>query len=796
MKIVVLFILIVYHCQALDVFIAVNGTDTNSGTTEMAPVKTFTKALSLSRNNLNIKVAAGSYYNVEIILNNRTDISIESISKNPQDTILFKTGSSLLTTERNIFYIKDSVNVTISGFDLVGRVEMPAVGSLIKIETTTKVVMTNCVLQDNMARFGSAIYSSLSENLLFEKLYIHNNTALRQDNILQNFFTNNKRSNFNITNSFMGGNTPYLTGDSAGSGGDGAIYLLSSTMVRLTETKVEKNRGINGAAIFLVSALKISDLVIENSYFVDNQVTKQGSIIFGDERSRFEISGTTFVGNKCVDWKCKIVYSKQWEKTEQPLFQLLGASADTHRIIVTTLQLICVILMGFVFVDSILLGLFLLFREIFLYKKNEKKNKKEQNKEELKEEMKEEEKEEKKEEIIQNGKPVKKKGFLQKFKDRQKEKRELYDDGPLPTFIAWMFSTVGLAYPKSIPRIWRLFHNFLVLTSLLSLSFAFFIINTAAPIFQYDSIALIEAIASSLEYQLVPFTPLCSYLFLIGFTFFSSGIIIKKRSRFSNVFIIIGSLGIIAVVVCIIGVFNAWDGGDWDIIKGGWSTFREISVILYWQIVGIGAYYSVLIILLDFIHYYLQITSFFDKMKNDIVENRFNFVTHTAKLFDFQNDLIHSQNLANIFIVPCVVLCLGTVGFGLLLEIFGFGSRFSAGIGRYLYFFVFGGISFFLLLIYAIISAFYSFKYNETIESSIIEINDNFRGGQKKEKMKTIEQLRRFENYTSTKLFQFKFAAVVPLTIGSLFGRATLLVTAVTIFRTLVPLVISQFYSQ
>jgi DUF4097 and DUF4098 domain-containing protein YvlB len=99
------------------------------------------------------------------------------------------------------------------------------------------------------------------------------------------------------------------------------------------------------------------------------------------------------------------------------------------------------------------------------------------------------------------------------------------------------------------------------------------------------------------------------------------------------------------------------------------------------------------------------------------------------------------------------------------------------------------------MFMYALVTTFYSFKYDSSIQNGILEISKKLQK-ESKENMRTIEQLRRFQSYTSDKIFQFNFATFIPLTIQSLLGRATLVVTIITIARALFPLVVKQFYVQ
>jgi hypothetical protein len=183
---------------------------------------------------------------------------------------------------------------------------------------------------------------------------------------------------------------------------------------------------------------------------------------------------------------------------------------------------------------------------------------------------------------------------------------------------------------------------------------------------------------------MIPMVPLISYFFLIIYCSLSTGVILKKRRYLSNAFIIIFSFIVIVIISTITAGFNIWDGGDFDLWKGGFKTVKELSAVVFWVIIVIGSYYAVLIVFLDVIHALQETSKFYDYLYQEIIQNKFNFVQHTAEFFDFQNNLLHLQNIANIFLAPCVALCLSACAVGLIFEIFGFEARFSAVfIGRF-----------------------------------------------------------------------------------------------------------------
>ena len=126
------FISFLVTLNTTDIYVSTKGSDTNTGTTLNQAYKTFKKALSFSQTDLNILVEEGIYADVQITIHNQTNIKISSIS-GVDKTTLQKYSTSETTTEKNIFDIKLSKYVTISGFSLDGTSTMSSFGSLVKL---------------------------------------------------------------------------------------------------------------------------------------------------------------------------------------------------------------------------------------------------------------------------------------------------------------------------------------------------------------------------------------------------------------------------------------------------------------------------------------------------------------------------------------------------------------------------------------------------------------------------------------------------------------------------------------
>jgi hypothetical protein len=315
-----------------------------------------------------------------------------------------------------------------------------------------------------------------------ENLKIQENIASRQDAVLQQLFQENKVSVFNFNGTFMASNTPYFSTDNSFSG-YGTIFAINSK-IQMSNCLIRNNIAKSGGAFYL----RQSTLKVSSSYFENNNVSVQGSVLFAESTSTFEISKSAFVSNKCKDWKCKLLFSENWEKRQQSFFELLGSNRVTHDSIVLFLQIVAIIIIGLIAVDSIAIAIFLVIDEIVsrIKSKNKETEKKEldeiksygstikevndekidetnsieqkenQNEEgnmedvQLGEEDKEDgqlvEENENENEIFEETEDVKKKSFLKQsfddFKSRQDEQDSHYDNGILSNILGWMFSTV------------------------------------------------------------------------------------------------------------------------------------------------------------------------------------------------------------------------------------------------------------------------------------------------------------------------------------------------------------------
>eukprot|EP01080_Neovahlkampfia_damariscottae_P001735 gene1735-504_t len=895
-------IFFIFKCHSVDLYVSTKGSDSNTGTSLIQAYKTFTKAVQFSNSDLNILVEEGTYIDTEVMIKNMTNVKITSIS-GASKTTLYKLSSSQTIDERNIFNVEHSKYITISGFTSHGIVRMTSFGSLIKVKSSSNITLSDMVLESNEAKLGSAMAIIFSDDIILDKLTVQNNIAIRQDTTLQRSFHRNKLSVFRFNNTFMASNTPFFNADDSLVTGRGTIYIEKAKNIKVTNSIFRNNIAKFGGCFYLSSpSYGLTSLFVENSYFENNNVSAQGSVLYGDDYSVFQFSDSAFISNKCTDWKCKLLYSSNWENDnyQDTFFELppMHFSRTTNDVILLTLQSISISIVGLIILDGLLLGLFILFfrfigfgkaayekgskdeddtekvnemkehstkenvevevdvkhvksEEVLETTPEENNSPTEEVKEQTKEPSKETEskiqslfieEEEELDEELQMQKEIKQREMVEKlnneiednddympeeeqesteetnnndvaitkkksylkssfdsFRLRQQEQDAYYDTGFLSNTLGWLFSTIGIAYPKSVPKLWRLFHNVLIFALLVVASIIFILINSTSPKFTYDGMATIEVIASTIEYNLVPITPSICYCFLIIFCTFTTGIILKKRTVFQN-FLIVG-LTFLIVTCIIIGttIFNLSDNYGKGLSNIPASVVaRKLSSVLYWNLITVGSFYSVLITTLHQIHLFQIISAFFAQMDKDIMTHKFHFISHTAKLFKFQHLLIYQQNLANIFLTPTCFVCLGSAALGVIFQLFGFSTRFAFDpIGRYLYIAAFGGISVFLMMSYAFITFIFSFKYSTTIQQSIekmrdqIELHENLT-----QQTKTIEQLRRFESFTKTKLFSFKLAGVIELTFGSILGKATLVTIVVTFANNVFPLLIDSYYSQ
>ena len=221
-------------------------------------------------------------------------------------------------------------------------------------------------LENNQAQFGSAFAITLSDDIILNKLKIRNNIAIRQDSTLQTSFQRNRASIFNVNKTFMGSNTPFFNSDDSIGTGRGTVYIHLSKNVKVTNS-IFKNNVAKFGGCFYLSAVRgsLTSLFIENSYYVNNNVSSQGSVLYADEYSTFDVSSSSFISNKCRDWTCKLFFSKNWKEFQYSFFELLFFSRPTHDIIVLILQCIAVSIICLIIIDSTALAMMLIFKRFF-----------------------------------------------------------------------------------------------------------------------------------------------------------------------------------------------------------------------------------------------------------------------------------------------------------------------------------------------------------------------------------------------------------------------------------------------
>ncbi|MBR6023667.1 MAG: Ig-like domain repeat protein, partial [Methanobrevibacter sp.] len=150
----------------------------------------------------------------------------------------------------------------------------------------------NSIFENNSAWYGGAIYSDWSENSTFRNLTFKNNTAdnggamylygsvntVIEDSVFEN---NNNASEYSC---------------------GGAIYALPYSMLVKNST-FKNNTGVTGGAIYLQRPWDdsfIFNITIEESKFIDNNVTSNGGAIGLNGIVNFTVKDSQFINNSAV----------------------------------------------------------------------------------------------------------------------------------------------------------------------------------------------------------------------------------------------------------------------------------------------------------------------------------------------------------------------------------------------------------------------------------------------------------------------------------------------------------------
>jgi hypothetical protein len=117
-------------CSGVNIYVSTTGNDLNDGKSPNQAFKTFNKALDFSKSDFTIFIAPGTYLDVEILVNNKINITFQSMTG--KETTFQKISSSDSVVEKSILQVEKSQNISFSGIIFDGDTQMSSVGSIVR----------------------------------------------------------------------------------------------------------------------------------------------------------------------------------------------------------------------------------------------------------------------------------------------------------------------------------------------------------------------------------------------------------------------------------------------------------------------------------------------------------------------------------------------------------------------------------------------------------------------------------------------------------------------------------------
>lgn len=140
-----------------------------------------------------------------------------------------------ILTKNPLLYLKPHVSlvnaslVEFTGFTFLGDSQL---GGSVSIDNGENITFSDCRFSGSSAFLGGALRLTNTVNFFATNCIFENNIARRHDKRLQDLLLENKKSFFDITDSWFADMTPYFNTDGAQpdySGCGGSIYLKNVT---------------------------------------------------------------------------------------------------------------------------------------------------------------------------------------------------------------------------------------------------------------------------------------------------------------------------------------------------------------------------------------------------------------------------------------------------------------------------------------------------------------------------------------------------------------------------------------
>ncbi len=246
---------------------AINGDDSNDGSTKDSSLKSVKNALELSKDNYTINIAGGTYKELS---NTRLTID-KSVNLVGSDNTVFD-GEN----KNYIFIVSDNVKVTFKNINFINAYKSPTsysnsfndnlYGAALEIKNAD-VTIDNCQFIDSVLDCGANdkyIYGGAVSNfgdLTIKNSYFNNNLALSDKGLYSYGGCVYNKGKLSVKNSTFENSRSVDFGYGAGIANDGDLMMQNSI--------IKGSRALHeckGSAIYNTGDFILLDSVIENNY--------------------------------------------------------------------------------------------------------------------------------------------------------------------------------------------------------------------------------------------------------------------------------------------------------------------------------------------------------------------------------------------------------------------------------------------------------------------------------------------------------------------------------------------------
>ncbi|KAA3615301.1 MAG: T9SS C-terminal target domain-containing protein [Calditrichaeota bacterium] len=250
-------------------YLAPDGDDANSGTSAAQAWKTLSYALTqffgTASRNMELEIAAGTYSATETGENFPVKLRPYTLynGAGPQTT-MFDGGD-----QTSLFVAQNCKNITVKNMHF-SAAKSDFDGSAFAISNCDQILIDNTIFDNNKAENGGACSWKATFNSTLSNTVFNNNAAAKQGGAIF------------IDSSFIDISNSIFTKNSAPLESGGAVAIVNSSSVNLSNNSFLENRGELGGAV----AVSLSRGIFASNRFTTNSSKKGGALYFyGDNES-------------------------------------------------------------------------------------------------------------------------------------------------------------------------------------------------------------------------------------------------------------------------------------------------------------------------------------------------------------------------------------------------------------------------------------------------------------------------------------------------------------------------------